>query len=128
MVREDYDGKMLQRAVLVTQREEIEDLVRSLRTYFDQAEIQYFMNTPQQNHSVHHYLEIKRHCLLREACSRIQGKIIKKQDLEASVMSEGEVASNVQVEKQLEEIDSALAKNIPIYTEEEIIETLEAIA
>lgn len=97
MAKEDYDGKLLVRAELVTQWEEIEDLIRSMRAYFDPEEISFFLDWEVSSHSLEDYTRIKLDIYLKELCQSLKGKVVKRQDLEESMMSEGEITCNKRV-------------------------------
>lgn len=88
MGEEDISALKIQRAELVAQQEEIEDLQRSLKEYYHSEEISYFMNslTPQFTE----YMELKINLLLKSEMLRTKNQLCKHQDIDQSVISDNE--------------------------------------
>lgn len=123
MASEDYDGKLVSRAELVARREDIENWISGIKSYFEPEEMKFFLGEESQK-KYEEYEQLKIRLLLKDISISLQGLLIKEVDLNSSMMSEQTHSSNSKALKNLEHIQVAISRNLPIYTTEEMISIL----
>ena len=81
----------------------MEDLVESLSSYYDQEEINYFLEKDESSQNIDEYLKLKIDCFLREIVTSLKSRIEKDEDMKSlSSMTESMMNSGDDCQRELD--------------------------